>query len=82
VTIKFSTIPTVPIPSAETPKNQAGIPPNLTPTMYAIVKIKPVTIPAIAPSLLVRLSKIPRMIAGKKLEAANPKPALYKKNYG
>ncbi len=38
-----------------------------------IVKASPATIPAMAPSLVARFQKIPRMMTGKKLAAARPK---------
>jgi hypothetical protein len=37
------------------------------------INSKPIIIPAIAPSLFIFLSKIPRMIAGNNEAAANPK---------
>ena len=38
-----------------------------------MVKIIPIIIPEIAPCWFIRLSKIPKIIAGKKEEAASPK---------
>ena len=40
--------------------------------MYEAVKTMPTIIPEIAPSRFIRLSKIPKIIAGKNEEAANP----------
>ena len=42
-------------------------------SIYPYVKNKPVSIPAIAPYLLIRLENIPRKIAGNKDAAASPK---------
>ena len=39
--------------------------------IYDAVKTIPIIIPVIAPSRFIRLSKIPKIIAGKKEDAAN-----------
>ena len=41
--------------------------------MYHTIIEMPATMPATAPSRFIRLRKMPRMIAGKNEEAANPK---------
>lgn len=42
-------MPTVPMPSALIPSSQAGMPKYLLPTMYETVKVRPLTMPQIAP---------------------------------
>ena len=67
----------MPIPSGEIPKSQwsgefSSGDTNLKRTMYAAVNRIPTSIPATAPSRVVRFEKIPRMIAGKNEDAASP----------
>ncbi len=77
-TTKLIIIPTVPIPSGDTPNHQCSTVfnsgcANLKYTMYHAVSVSQAIMPATAPYLFVLFVKMPRMIAGKNDAAARPK---------